>query len=170
MCTCRNLVILPAILAALGTLHAPAAGEDPFAEAVPFAGAKRLDKSLVLRTDNADGTVDFDLRGAFAAGADKVRIQSRNFPVEEYRGRDFAIVGEWSCASGKPAMLESRPSGLRENGKYWSKPDGPRALGPERRHNQGCAGSNDNCGSSNCRSSTRKAAAGSLSNHGVWLA
>ena len=121
-----------------GALAAPA--EDPFVEAVPLAGSKRLDRSLVRRTDNADGTIDFDLRGAFAAGADKVRITSRRFPVEEYRGRDFAIVGEWSCALGNPAMLESRPSGQRENGKYWSKPDGPRAVGPERRHNQGCAG------------------------------
>ena len=134
----NKLVILIAV-AALGILPA-AAAENPFVDVVPLAGSKRMDKSLVKRTDNADGTIDFDLRGAFAAGADKVRIQSRDFPVEEYRGRDFAIVGEWSCALGKPAMLESRPSGQRENGKYWSKPDGPRAVGPERRHNQGCAG------------------------------
>ena len=125
---------------ALGTLQMAAAGEDPFMEAVPLAGSKHLDKSLVVRKDNADGTIDFDLRPAFAAGADKVRISSRRFPVEEFRGRDFAVVGEWSCASGKPAMLESRPSGQREDGKYWSKPDRSYVIGPERHHNQSCTG------------------------------
>ena len=38
-----------------GALAAPA--EDPFVEAVPLAGSKRLDRSLVRRTDNADGTL-----------------------------------------------------------------------------------------------------------------
>ena len=134
----KNLALSFAF-AALVALHA-AAAVNPFVDIVPLAGSKRLDKSLVKRTDNPDGTIDLDLRPAFAAGADKVRVTSPHFPVEEYLGRDFAIVGEWSCARGKPAMLESRPSGQRENGKYWSKPDGPRALGPERRYNQGCAG------------------------------
>ncbi|KAG1072591.1 hypothetical protein G6F40_017504 [Rhizopus arrhizus] len=44
----------------------------------------------------------------------------------------------------------------------------PAALGAI--HNQGWDGNTDSCGSSNCRASTRNAAAGSLSNHGVWLA
>ena len=100
----KNLALSFAF-AALVALHA-AAAVNPFVDIVPLAGSKRLDKSLVKRTDNPDGTIDLDLRPAFAAGADKVRVTSPHFPVEEYLGRDFAIVGEWSCARGKPAMLE----------------------------------------------------------------
>ena len=128
------------LIAALGAFPAAAATEDPFVDVAPYAGRKRLDKSLVTRTDNPDGTIDFDFRRAFAAGADKVRLTSRPFPLKEYRGRDFALVGEWSGALGKPAMLESRPSGPRADGTFWFSSCGANPLSVERRHNQCCAG------------------------------
>ena len=58
------------LAAALGAFPAAAATGNPFADVVPYAGRKRLDRSLVTRTDNPDGTIDFDFRRAFAAGAD----------------------------------------------------------------------------------------------------
>ncbi len=128
------------LVVALGAFPAAAATENPFVDVVPYAGRKRLDKSLVTRTDNPDGTIDFDFRPAFAAGADKVRLTSRPFPIKEYRGRDFALVGEWSGALGKPAMLESRPSGPRADGSFWFSSCGANPLSAERRHNQCCAG------------------------------
>ena len=127
------------LAAALGAFPAAAATENPFVDVVPYVGRKRLDKSLVTRTDNPDGTIDFDFRRAFAAGADKVRLTSRPFPIKEYRGRDFALVGEWSGALGKPAMLESRPSGPRAGGSFWFSSCGANPLSAERRHNQCCA-------------------------------
>ena len=128
------------LIAALGAFPTAAATEDPFVDVAPYAGRKRLDKSLVTRTDNPDGTIDFDFRRAFAAGADKVRLTSRPFPIKEYRGRDFALVGEWSGVLGKPAMLESRPSGPRADGSFWFSSCGANPLSAVRRHNQCCAG------------------------------
>lgn len=136
----KRPTLITIALAAMFFNPASAATDSPIVDVVPLKARERLDKSLVKCTDNPDGTVDFDFREAFAAGADKVRLVSRRFPVEEFRGQDFALVGEWSGVLGKPAMLESRPSGTLSNGRFWFRGAGARAVGPERYHNQCCAG------------------------------
>lgn len=130
---------LALVVVALGLVPAWAAVDSPITAVQPLKGRQNLAKSLVVRTDNPDGTIDFDLRPAFAAGATKVRLVSRAFPLDTYRGRDFALVGEWSCALGKPPMLESRPSGPCASSSYWFSAAGAHAVGPERTVNQCCA-------------------------------
>ena len=127
------------VVVAMGFFQSLAAADCPITAVLPIKGRQQLDKSLVIRTDNPDGTIDFDFRPAFSAGADKVRLVSRTFSLDEYRGRDFALVGEWSCVLGNPPMLESRPSGPCASSPYWYSAAGAHAVGPERGFNQCCA-------------------------------